>query len=1009
MDHITSFVTSRNRLANILFVSCIQGIGKTRLTKEVISYIRGLEGNKDSVFIGDCNDVKDGSSIMYEPFYEAFCLNGEVCRTDLAETHKFLDRGFFSDRSQLSKGITTLLATAGSFGPVDLSAILSVEDTNSRSIKEISSELVDILIQRFINEKLGQNALTIIIDDFQKCDSATIELFYEILKVLKTRTKYTNSFKFIIVHTPNDGLESEKVANLKEFYIEEMNSMGSKECIENLTLEIRDQEYFVSQILSNTEFRIHPDDGALAFGPFLKGHIENMSLTNEITPGDLFSYLESLENSKYVEFDGSIIRLRNEPEEGELKIHDSRRGLILDSFQALPKEDQSLLESAASIGFKFDAELLAQIWNQDMLYIIGRLEAYEGSLVRDQSNEDNIFSFIDKLTHDVIMNYALKKRGNDETRQLIIEYQKRIIRSIVENYDKEYLEKLDVDILVGATERCFNYSNVEYIRNHTQLIGFEACLKLCQIGKDKKAIELLKKLTDFSVDYSSLDMYKIAQILLELTQVNRDISRFNFQLNDGKIFIDDFYIKCRQKANYYFKEGEYHSNPFNTTSFVLMGGVVDYVQKMRRESVDKKFSIDSSLADPIMKKRFVLVDELSSTPSFTDSWAITRILFYKAILGTDQLLELPLVLKSALSNRYYDLAGEIARHYCLQGISQGQRKELLTMSLDMIRATEESIISLDNYEGDSLTADNIMKGISNVLKSQTFKAKKARDFNILISRVRELMHELGEIENVLILSDLSLNISSKYSDSRGIVLGLSYKANALYNKGLYEESISVYLKYFEFLIRTSRDINDFLYPLEGLLMNSQKTNDSSAYVRCKDELYEHLMYLGSSAITKKLEKSLFNPNNTLSGLFKEIASDYVSVDNLEDESTDDFELIDIVLNLLVGISFADGDLDEMEMYDLRESCIALSRSLNIKQAAVLAHIHDVSSEYVSLNKESRISRFASACEALCVNQERTFILTVLSLCIDMSRADGIVSDSENELIQIAREIFERHA
>lgn len=687
---------------------------------------------------------------------------------------------------------------------------------------------------------------------------------------------------------------------------------------------------------------------------------------------------------------------------------DSRRSLILDAFKSLSENDRGLLESAASIGFKFDADLLAQIWNLDMINVIASLEKHEGTFVRDQSNEDNIFSFVDKLTHDVILQNALNVRGNDETRQLIIEYQKRIIKSIVENKDRKYLESLDVDILLSATERCFNYSNVEYIRKHTQLIGFEACLKLAKIGKDKKTIELLQRLVRFNLELSLSDMVKISQTLLELTQVNRDVLRIDFKLENDQLFLDYFHVKCRQNANNFPQDENFYENPFVLTSVVLMGGVVDYLKGLRKET--GRFVLISDLeVDVTIRKRYKLIDELSTSHAFTETWATTRILFYKAIMGEDQLQELPLILKSALSNKYYDLAGEIARHYCLQDISINQRKELLLLSIRLFKPSSESGPSMEGDSGDEITAEVLMRGISDVLKSQTLSAKQAKDFNVLISRVRELMHELREVEYVLQLCDLSLNISTKYQDHQGIVLGLSYQGNALFKKKMYEESTLIYLKYFEYLIRTSRDINDFLYPLEGLLMNSKMTNDMSVYRRCKDELYEHLMYLGSSAISRKLEKSLYDPEKTLSSLFKDIKTlDFIE-ENFHDENENDLVLINSVLNILVGISYADGDLDETEMYDLRESCIALSRSLNINQAAVLKYIDQASEKFAGLDLEARANLFREACETLCSSQERSFTLTVLTLCIDMSKADGVVTDTERELIGIAREIFERHA
>ena len=220
-----------------------------------------------------------------------------------------------------------------------------------------------------------------------------------------------------------------------------------------------------------------------------------------------FIYGFKLEYLNLLEFDGSTIRLKREPNEGEIQLQESRRDIIKLKFQEIPEEDQKILESAAIIGYKFDADLLAQIWNQDILLIIHRLENLEGIFIVDQSAEDNIYSFLDRVTHDVIFEIAKLKNGKNEMRQLIVEYQKRIIRSIVENKNPSYIKELDVDILYSATERCFKYSSIKEIRRYTNIIGYEAVFKLAEIGERKRALSLFEKLINFSRrDYSENDI-----------------------------------------------------------------------------------------------------------------------------------------------------------------------------------------------------------------------------------------------------------------------------------------------------------------------------------------------------------------------------------------------------------------------------------------------------------------------------------------------------------------------
>ena len=98
---------------------------KTRFLNECISHFRNTEANI-KWFQGDCNQVVEGTA-PYEPFYEAFTLNGEQIDIHLPKEQRSLPQGFFTDRSQLSKAFGTVISHAGSVAPVDIANLLSIE------------------------------------------------------------------------------------------------------------------------------------------------------------------------------------------------------------------------------------------------------------------------------------------------------------------------------------------------------------------------------------------------------------------------------------------------------------------------------------------------------------------------------------------------------------------------------------------------------------------------------------------------------------------------------------------------------------------------------------------------------------------------------------------------------------------------------------------------------------------------------------------------------------------
>ena len=990
---------------NILFLSGRSGIGKTRSLYEFVQHLRNNHGNEFAVFIGDCNESKDGSTPMYEPFYEAFCLEGESCCSDLPNKGR-LEKGFFTDRSQISKGLTNILSTAGSVGPVDLSSVLSVEDNTSRSVKEIVNELADILIDRLINHPGKKKKVVLVIDDYQKVDSSTAELLVAFINVVHSRTKYQGKIKIIIIQSlDNSNADNPSVASLKENINSEYNSLPEGEAFIEEFIDI-DQAQLVESVLSSKTFKVYNESDGYSFGPLIKGHIEHVSDNNPkgITPSDLFSYLEALKAADILKFDGSAIRIVREPNEDEIGIQNSRATNIRERFIELNESDRNLLESASSIGFKFDADLLAQIWQVDVLSILNQLEKLEGAYVLDVNNQDNVFSFVDKVTHNVIFESSQNRNGSEDTRQLIIEYQKRIIKSIANNKDGSYISSLDVDILVGATERCFKYSNIEFIQKHTNLLGLEACFKLSILGKRNKALDLLQRLLSKCKDLNDSEIYKIALILTELTQVERNTIEFDFEFKNVK-FLDEIHSLARQKANREFVQDDYLSNPYISVTIVMLGGIMHYVKGQRRRN--PQFKLNDETQNAPCYSRLQLIEELISQQSDLNPFATLRISFFRSIINGNQLSEYPILMKSAISQKYYSLAGEIARDYTLvPGVSTGQRKNAIFIAIELLGDKNQSHISLD-HEGNELDSAHLMERVSNLIKSQTLDSRKAKDFNVLLSRIREyLFHDCKAYQEVVVISNLALSLSSKVGDDRGIEFALSYKGASLYHLGDHEESLKVYTRYFEFLLRTTRKSDAFKYAVEGLLRNGNALNDLSEFYHAKEELYEHLLYLGSATLHSNLEYSLFDPSQKLSDLFQASEVPLVNEEfHVESVSSDNKSLIVDVLNILVGISYSDGSLDESEMYDLKESSIALSYSLNVPKQLVTDFIPSICEEYNGRDADERLSFFNKSCLHLRETYPKEKTLTVLSLCIDMTLADGQVTSSEKVYIDHAKTIF----
>ena len=135
-----------------------------------------------------------------------------------------------------------------------------------------------------------------------------------------------------------------------------------------------------------------------------------------------------------------------------------------------------MLESAAIIGSKFNADILSQVWGFELLEILGFLEAAEAKgLIIDLSEEDNIYRFKDKRIVSAIKSYFPSSQ-NSGVKQIIIEYNKRYIdlqKDIINAPSEFSLE----EILSVVRRLTLMSSNSAYIESTKRLI-FEIIVRM---------------------------------------------------------------------------------------------------------------------------------------------------------------------------------------------------------------------------------------------------------------------------------------------------------------------------------------------------------------------------------------------------------------------------------------------------------------------------------------------------------------------------------------------------
>jgi hypothetical protein len=996
---ITRFLNEDTQ--NMLVLQGEHGIGKSRFIREMV-----LNTDAKWVFyLGDCNEFPEGNAQLYEPFFNAFCQHEGQAGN--------LPKGFFVDRSGLSRNISKVVKLAGSAAPVDIGSVLSVEeDGSNRSVQEISSELLDILIQRRNESDLSRQIL--IIDDCQWMDQGTQELLSAFINQIRLRTKYSRYFKVILVTENNYSRES---AFGK--WLQGDNSLA----ITTIDLAMKDEMEFVNEVISMDTFHIGRDTNkGVGFASILKNHLlqicgeeagerakqrnKDSAIAFGFTPGDFFGYLAALEKKGYLKIDGDMLRLTAEPPGSDIiNLKSGRSDAMTSEFESLDTADQLLLESAAHIGYKFDADILASIWKRDILDVIRQLEKLQyAGFVIDLHEEDNLFAFQDKELHRIIRTRSQQSEDTDErVRQLVIEYQKRIIETIV-NKGEDYIRSLDLDILQSAIQRCFKYEKVDLIRKHTPLIGMYTSLKYAQAGKISKSADTLLRIFPLIDNFTEEQVSILARIFSLAVEMNtlREFDRAAIDVmhaedidlagsSQAKLnMIDEILRKSRLRTSK------------STVDFESIVHIVlrDIFRRIRGASAADKLRFEQR------KSRIIQYQQ-----GFTDQQNKLRVDFYLELLEAGNAVTLQHMLDDCLQSSFDELAGEIARHLSL--ISHEKPQDQLRyacVSLLLLSGNKGQIDSLQELK--VLDAEQIKKTIYGLLGKESLRSRKAADLNYTISRFRDYFYNTADkadctlYEDCIYFCDMAYDLSQRLHDERGCEMAMSYKGASLYQLKRFEESMDVYKKYFEWLITRTKEKSRFSYAIEGIGLNCQALNNYEVYEWLKRELYEHLLFVSKNMQEMPLQFSLIDKKKSLKDILPYAQAD---ASELQDSGESDHELRSEItlriIELLVCLAHSDGAVDDNERHDLTESAIALAYSLNLPHKTVRSAADQAYRKIASLEPEKRLNHFKEACLFLSKQESPYFTKAILRLCNDMVHADGKVTDEERRYLKAAEALL----
>ena len=439
-----SIVSDKNNALNLYIINANQGIGKTRALNEVKK-----EFNKNGWlwFYGDCDEIQSESSVAFEPILQAF--------------GSLLNKEKLSDRSEEIDTITSKIVNTALDSTVGINLISEFKNNSESSIKNICLEITEKL--NSLNQKI-----VIAIEDLHWIDSDSFSFLKELIKTVNRYDTLRKNIIFILTLRSNfnndRGINYKKLINeINQLNEETENQVSYKDLISNKDFIINDfllELYNLNDDLANSIqlSKSSVDELNKIFNKLIS---INLDKDLNVTPLYILNNIKKWIDNGTLKLSQDGYILSKSIQIDEMPNFDQIDSFYHDIFDSFDKKWIRLLESATIIGNKFDADVLSQVWEYNLLEVLAFLEeAVEKELVVDLSEEDNFYEFKDQRIVSAIKSYfkndLIQFRGE---KQIIIEYNKRYLFLVKDIIDKP--EKFDIEEVVKVTKRIISLRFLE--------------------------------------------------------------------------------------------------------------------------------------------------------------------------------------------------------------------------------------------------------------------------------------------------------------------------------------------------------------------------------------------------------------------------------------------------------------------------------------------------------------------------------------------------------------------
>ena len=972
---VNDFISSESEIVYILKGKT--NIGKTRFIEE----FKKSNSINNEIFYGDFDEFKEGIIQLYEPFYQAFCQHDNE--------HYKLDKGFFSDRSVTFNSLKSIATIASKAGPIDLGEIISIDDNEGLSVNEISGELIEFLLDALQKEKLNKK-IVLVLDDYQWVDSATNELLISFYNKIKNRGKFSAYFKIILTISDYDNNRSNAELNFSTCYDNLINDVGETKISmgELLSNEPKD---FLEVVLKDSGYQYF-DNNKINFSPNLKVHLQELINDNyaKFNPGNFFNYLQALKNSELLGIEGNLFRLIKLPDD-DFRFDESEQILMKSKFESLTNEYQKTIESAAHIGYKFDASIVAHIWKKDLIEVINILEEIEVfGLIEDDPNLDNVFSFTNKNFHRWLRAKYSKETKSEYT-QRVIEFQKRIIDSILSK-GEIYIKSLDIDILKSISNRCNMFENIEEIEINALKFNLVTAEKLTNLNKLNQAIEYLIKAHKSFKQIDHNQILQLKNVIGKFQEIDNSLQKLEIPVPNGSsdqelVLLDEIFDTLLKKTD---------SDLRSKTILIFLLEAVRTnrdIQEIKKKPENEMTSFESA--------RLIRFNKLYDIVDFIVEEDKLRADFYLTLMDDRDSVTLSNHRKSAIANGEYQLASEISRTLAINFKSKDTIDKMHRYVIDSLLIEGGMYDRLKYSEKETPAFDQVLSIIKNLLSNTNISYLKAKNLSYCISRLIEVYFIKEKYENVIDLGIIGESLNKRIGDNRGLyIIWYHCGTSFLYLENIKEAETNFKL-HFETLIKTGSDKKYFISPLEGILYCCKRRNDFTLFNDLKEVMYEHLLYIDNDMKESVLITSNINKDIKLADLIPVMET----TEEQQKINQDSFDLSNDIFKLLYCISKADGEVAISEVHDISESVNAVSFSLGHRIQISSESIAKLKDEIDELQLDSYSNYFREICIDISSKHNKNMLKSIYHFCLDIAKADGRIDESEQELIEIAKKYF----